>query len=51
MEVHERRRIRHARMGRLVQPPPPARADRKHPRPAEAEANYFAALKENAIAA
>ena len=25
------RRVRHARMGRLVQPPPPARAHRQHP--------------------
>jgi len=40
---------RHPRMSRLVQFPPPARADRKHS-PGRTEANYSAALKETAIA-
>ncbi len=44
------RRVRDARMGRLVQSPPAAGAYRKHP-PAEAEACYYALNNQAAMAA
>jgi DNA-binding transcriptional MerR regulator len=45
-----RRGIRHPRMGRLVKHPPPAGTHRKHPA-AEAEANFYAALETETMAA
>ncbi len=44
------RRVRHPRMGRLVQQPPPARAHRQHPA-RRSRSRYYAMLENHAMAA